>query len=269
MDNLATSTDQIMAMINAIKDTCQEVIGLLANVQDKSTTTTPPPATEAESILITPQNYKEKLTNIDHVDFFGSTTEYVQINKDHNMLAVPCTYENLEVEVEAMVVSSTEQRLLQWQARGGRHSDSASCEGCAYKASFENTKSTNRKELFHRSSGDNGYCADKITAQIPYTALKGRYAKLKFQVINDSANNNNVLMNNYVDGKLVGGTIDKGDWFWSKTDQPVCPAREFGNTGNRKKNEKLNKAGVWVILRSDGDTVWRFKSIKVTNLGHR
>lgn len=234
---------------------------------DPQTPTTPQP-TGSDTIVVNAKNYKTILTNINTVDFAGTNTEYVQVNRDHNMLAIPCTYENLSVELDCMVVSSTESRLLQLQARGGRHSDGAMCEGCAYKASFENTKATHRKEIFHRSSnllGGNGYCIDKAESQQAFAALKGRRVKLKFVVKNEPTTNN-VLLSAFVNGVQVVNYTDKGSWMWDGSNQPVCPAREFGNTGNRKPNEKLNKAGVWVILRSDGDTIWRFWEAKVTKL---
>lgn len=265
MDNLATSIEQVKNILEAIKGMCQQAADLLVEPTTPPDTTTPPPAPEAEKIVINAQNYKQKLVNIDKVDFSGTTTEFVRINKNHNMLAIPCTYENLDFEVDAMVVSgTTEDRLLQWQTRGGRHSDNAMCEGCAYKASFESFFATIRKELFHRSSnltGGNGYCKDR-TSSIKYAPIKGVRHKYKLSVRNIAGNN--VLIQAFIDGNKVAETVDKGDWFWEGTNQPVCPAREFGNTGNRKKNEKLNKAGSWVIMRSDGDTVWQFWQAVVT-----
>ena len=239
--------------------TWTEIYKIAADMQ------TPPPPAKRE-IIVTPQNYKTVLTNIGNVDFSGSNSEYVQVNRDHNMLAIPCTFENLEAEAEVFIVQSNEERLIQIQARGGRHSDSDMCAGCAYKGSFENTRSTNRKELFHRSSskpGGNGYCGDKAADAKTYPSIKGKWVKLAFRVTNGPSGDKRVTMINKVDGAPVLTTIDAGGWLWDGGNLPACPAREFGNTGNRKPNEILNKAGVWVIFRSDGDTVWRFKTLKV------
>src|SRR5215510_10061780 len=103
----------------------------------------------AHEILITPDNFLSLLANISNVDFGGTTDQYIQVNKKHNNLELPCNFENFEIETQVFVVQSTGPYLIQLYGRGGHHSERSPCEGCAIKARFRETHATNVKELYH------------------------------------------------------------------------------------------------------------------------
>lgn len=256
--------------LNSIKQKASEITDLVNKIQAQPVPTTS--SAPVEQVVVTPAN-KTRLTNLGDVDFSGSTTEYIQMRSPggHAMPTVLVDYENASIEAEVEIISSSEDRLVQLQLRGGRHSDDHMCDGSAYKGSFENTLSTNRKEIFHRSSskpGGNGYCADKDDGSKAYRALKGRKAKIRLEVRNLAKVGaiTPVQLRNYVDDVLVLETLDKGDWSWTHTNLPACPARQFDNTGNRKPNEILNKAGSWAIFRFDGNTIVRLYKLTVKKL---
>ena len=233
-------------------------------------TPAPTPA-PAEEIVVTPKNYKSLLKNIGNVNFGGSTEQYVQVTADQVRLELPCGYENVEISGRVKIVKAgTNQRyLIQLYGRGGHHGNTVTvpmpdntgyCMGCCYKGRFLNTNSLIVKEVTHPA-----YCANRVTDQEEYPALVGRWAEVKTTIVNTSRND--VQIKNYVDNKLVGETIDSGNWSYSGNDfTENCAPRRYGNTGKRQRDEILNKPGVLVAWRTDGGTIWQFEWLKARKL---
>lgn len=255
LDDISTKAKEILAIVDKLK---QVPVPTPTPVPVPIPVPTPP---VGRKIIVNALNFRQKLQNIDHVDFTGTTDKYIQVNKEHNILELPCDFLNVAVSSKVFVLSSTQKYVIQQYGRGGHHSDKTPCDGCAYKGRFGATISTFVKEINHPA-----YCGDRSSTSIPYTKLIGRWAVLMTTIKNTVRNTVEVV--NYVDGKQVAIYEDKGDW--SAANDPDynegCPPRQFGNTGMRKPNEILNKAGSLVSLRSDADTVYRLEEFKVEEL---
>jgi hypothetical protein len=238
--------------------------------------TIPDPVPPVEEIIVTPANYKSLLKNIDDANFTGSTAQYVQVtgtaeSKYGVRLELPCNWENVEISAKIKIVKigTNQNYLIQQYGRGGHHGNvvtvpmpdnTGGCMGCCYKGRFLNTTSTFVKEINHPA-----YTANRAANPISHTALLGRWAEIKTTIMN--APNSYVILQNYVDNRVVSEAVDGGDWSTTDSDYLAnCPAREFGNTGYRKRNERLNKPGVLVAWRADGGTVFQFEWLKVRKL---
>jgi hypothetical protein len=208
------------------------------------------------------------LTNIKKVDFTGCTSEYVQINKRHNNLELPCTFENFEVEAEVFTIQSSEPYIIQLYGRGGHHSNNFPCDGCAIKARFRATTATNVKEIYHCTG--RGYTNNRVTNAITYPSLFCRWAKLKVRVSNQpkiqDTNITPVRIEEYVDDVLVGSYVDSGGWATAMPPPSDCSRRQFDAFGTRASDEILNMAGHVICMRSDGETMYRFRYMRVREL---
>jgi len=247
------------------------------DVADKDPAVTKTPV--ARSILVTPSNYKTLLQNASGVNFSGSTSEYVQVNKNHVMLAVPCTFRDVEIEVMAYIVSCTERYMLQLQSRTYTHPGDSPGNGAAYKARFGKTAAEHVKEVVHTDS-PNGYTSNRNDLTASYPSLIGRWAKYNFKTRNlppTSAGIVPVKLEGYIDDKIVASTVDGGGWSCSNTHfasggscekLPRRQIDQYGQllTGYRKTSEIINTPLKWILVRSDGDCVYRFKYIKVTEI---
>jgi hypothetical protein len=226
----------------------------------------------ADQIIVTPTNFQNLLTNISNVDFDGTTDEYIQVNRKHNNLELPCNFENFQIESELFVLQSTGPYIIQLYGRGGHHSDKTPCEGCAIKGRFRATSATNVKELYHTAG--RGYTDNRVTNARTYPSIIGRWVRLKIRVTNQSERDNSntntnvtpVKIEDYVDDVLVGSYIDMGGWATAIPPPPDCPRRQFGISGVRSSDEILNMAGNLVTIRSDGDTIYRFKYLRISEV---
>ena len=244
------ATDQIKAATAAVRVRLSETEEALSALEELIS------KPQLRSIRVTPGNYRSILKNIEDTNFGGSTAEYIQVT-GVSRLEIPNDFENFEIEVDTQVVRSSERYYYQLYGRGGHHPGSISCDGCAYKGRFLSTVSTFTKEVNHPA-----YCANRSASSTPYQSILGRRVKAIFRCENLA--NGNVKLENYLGGVLVASLTDNGGWSTGDTDfKPDCPRRQFGQTGNRQRDEILNKAGVLCALRTDGDTVIRIYSMEV------
>lgn len=232
----------------------------------------------ARQILVTPANYKTALQNISSVNFTGSTSEYIQVNKNHVMLAVPCTFVNVEIEVMAYIVSCTAKYVLQLQSRTYTHPGDSPGNGAAYKGRFAATWAEHVKEVVHTDS-PNGYAADRNDLNASYPSTIGRWATYLFRTRNLPPQNGivPVKLEGFIDDKPVSAAVDSGGWSCSSThfasggSCEKLPRRQTDQynqllSGYRKPSEIINTPLKWILVRSDGDCVYRAKYIKVTEI---
>ncbi len=220
----------------------------------------------AREIVVTPGNFQKLLTNISNVDFTGTTDEYIQVNSKHNNLELRCDFENFELEAEVFTIQSSAPYIIQLYGRGGHHSDKTPCEGCAIKGRFRTTSVTNVKELYHTTG--RGYTDNRVTNARSFRSIIGRWARLKIRVTNEPEQDGitPTKIEDYVDDILVGSFVDIGGWTTAIPPPSDCSRRQFGATGSRSSDEILNLAGSVVTMRSDGDTIYKFKYLKATEI---
>lgn len=257
-------------------DTQKVFTGTVDTIIVNGTTVYTKPA--SRSITITPENYKTILQNISGVDFSGSNTEYFQVNKDHNMLAVPCDFKDVEIETEVYIVSCTTDYMIQLQSRTYTHPGTSPGNGAAYKGRFGKTAAVHCKEVVH-TDNPNGYTSNKNDLTATYPNLIGRWSKLKFRTRNlpPSGTIIPVKLEGAVDGVTVSIHTDAGGWSCSSThfasggNCVALPRRQLDAngqllTGYRKPSEIINTPLKWILVRSDGDCVYRCRYIKVTEI---
>lgn len=232
-----------------------------------------------QELVVTPQNYLDMLTNYSSASFAGSTNEYVQVTSSHAMLALPCEFMNVDMECEVYIVRNTGNYALQLQSRTYRHPGDSPGNGAAYKARYRNTSSTHVKEVVHTNS-PNGYAGNRANGVISYPTLIGRWTTLRFRTMNLSPAGGiiPVRLEAYVNGQLMSNYEDRGGWccdnyhFQDGRNSSRLPRRQLGSDGRllsgfRTPCEIINTPLRWVIWRSDGDCVWRFRRLVARNLG--
>lgn len=258
--------------IDSIRKMADDLNTALKNYNPTTTTppTTQPPATPppttADKIHVAASNIKQICTNLDAIDFSGSTTSRVRMTSGHCNMEIPNKYVNPRMIYKGKIIKGVSPYWLQLKQKGGSHTNSNPCPGCAYMLRVQDDGTiTFNKELEHLPSPASGYCNNRRDT-LPGTAKKVVLNTEQTIELRCTNVDSGVKLEAYVDGIFSGSYTDKGDWSNSdpsfKTD---CDSRQLSNTGFRKRNELLQKAGEKSILRIDGGTILDFEYIDVIN----
>jgi hypothetical protein len=209
-------------------------------------------------------NFKAICTNLDAIDFTGTTDKIVKMTSVHCNMEIPNNYENPRMVFKGKVIKGVAPYWLQLKQKGGSHMNADPCPGCAYALRVQPDGTiTFVKELEHIDnkigSGYTGNRRDPLPTTFKKVSLNVDHM-IEFDCINTPST---VRLIGRVDGAVSATYEDRGGWL---CDDPAfranCDARQFGNTGYRKRDELLQKAGEKSILRIDGSVLqWDYVDV--------
>jgi hypothetical protein len=151
--------------------------------------------------------------------------------------------------------------VVDWYARGGRHSDSVPCEGTSLKGILRiNGLSGWQKEIWHTG----GYTKTRsvVNATNPILDKWIGWKVVIYNINNDTA----VKMESYLDEnannnwRKVNELIDNGGWYADYPDSVF-----YSVDCNRSKDYIITNSGPIVTFRSD-NIIWQFKELSVREI---
>jgi hypothetical protein len=189
-----------------------------------------------------------------------------EVRMNVNTLEGQEPWKNVEMTGYAKVISAADSPSndhLDWYARGGKHTDNASCEGSALKGwlSIDGIASWVKEIWFPGGYTDE---KDKVQATTDNSIL-GRWIGWKVVMYNID-NNKAVKMESYLDDqdnnhwKKVTNLVDNGGWYARGSDE------QFYSAGcGRAKDYITTNAGPIATFRSD-NMVWDFSDLSVREI---
>jgi hypothetical protein len=151
--------------------------------------------------------------------------------------------------------------ILQWYARGNRHSNDVPCEGTSLKCRIHSDGHVGWiKEIWH----DGGYTRERGISK-PTDSIKGRWIGWKAVMYNTpEENSSSVKMEGYLDDTAsnhwvkVTEVTDSGNWYSrdQRFEEADC---------NRPRNYIVTNSGLKAAYRSDG-VRWDFKYLSVREI---
>lgn len=150
---------------------------------------------------------------------------------------------------------------ITWYARGGRHSDSAPCDGTSLKGIlYINGLAAWQKEIWHTG----GYTKTRAVVDATDPILD---KWIGWKVVMYNINNNTaVRMESYIDENFnntwrkVNELVDSGMWYADTPDSVF-----YSVDCNRPKDYVITNSGPIVTFRSD-NIVWQFKELSVREI---
>ena len=150
---------------------------------------------------------------------------------------------------------------ITWYARGGRHSDSAPCDGTSLKGIlYINGLAAWQKEIWHTG----GYTETRAVVDATDPILD---KWIGWKVVMYNINNNTaVRMESYIDEnanntwRKVNELVDSGMWYADTSDSVFYSA-----DCDRPKDYVITNSGPIVTFRSD-NIVWQFKELSVREI---
>ena len=150
---------------------------------------------------------------------------------------------------------------ITWYARGGRHSDTAPCDGTSLKGIlYINGLAAWQKEIWHTG----GYTKTRAVVDATDSILD---KWIGWKVVMYNINNNTaVKMESYIDEnannnwRKVTELVDSGMWYADYPDSVF-----YSVDCNRPKDYVITNSGPIVTFRSD-NIVWQFKELSVREI---